>query len=145
MLTSIVRFCHRHRHIAFAVGLAQALFLATPTLADDRADFHAAIEGVLDQYHFTLSVLETSSQEQTASEVSRLRQMWQSIASRFGARRPEAFADDDGYGGLLLQVDVSLVGVLLVIELGNRDGARSALSSIEDTLTRLAARSAPQP
>jgi hypothetical protein len=44
-----------------------------------------------------------------------------------------------------LQVDVSLVGVLLVIELGNRDGARSALSSIEDTLTRLAARSAPQP
>jgi hypothetical protein len=38
---------------------------------------------------------------------------------------------------------MSLVGVLLVIDLGNRDGARAALTPIGETLAKLSARSAP--
>jgi hypothetical protein len=44
---------------------------------------------------------------------------------------------------MFMQIDVRLVGVLLVIDLGNRDAARSALAPVEETLTRLAARSTP--
>jgi hypothetical protein len=143
MLASIVRFCHRRRRTALVAGLAQGLLLGAPAQADELADFHAAVARALDQCHFAMDILENSSQEQTASEVARLRQIWQAFAERFAAQRPAAFADDDDYGGMFLQVEVSLVGVLLVIELGSRDGARAALVPIENTLTRLADRSAP--
>ncbi len=51
--------------------------------------------------------------------------------------------DDESYGTMFMQLDVSLIGVLLVIDLGSRDAARAALPPIEDTLTKLAERSAP--
>jgi hypothetical protein len=143
MLASIVHFCRRHGPVVLAAALAQALMLSAPATADGLADFHAAVERALDQYHFAIDTLESSSQERTAAEVLRLREAWQAIADRFGAQRPAVFADDDDYGGMFLQIDVRLVGVLLVIDLGNRDAARSALAPIEETLTRLAARSAP--
>jgi glycerol-3-phosphate O-acyltransferase len=143
MLASIVHFCRRHGPVVLAAALAQALMLSAPATADGLADFHAAVERALDQYHFAIDTLESSSQERTAAEVLRLREAWQAVAERFGAQRPAVFADDDDYGGMFLQIDVRLVGVLLVIDLGNRDAARSALAPIEETLTRLAARSAP--
>jgi hypothetical protein len=142
MLAWIVHFCRHRSPVVLATALAQAILLWAPAQADDLADFHAAVEQALDQYHFALATLESSSQERTAAEVSRLRQTWQTIADRFGPQRPAAFADDDDYGGMFLQIDVRLVGVLLVIDLGNRDAARSALAPVEETLTRLAARSA---
>jgi len=51
--------------------------------------------------------------------------------------------DDESYGTMFMQLDVSLIGVLLVIDLGSRDAARAALPPIEDTLTKLAERLAP--
>ena len=143
MLASIIRFCRRLSPVVLAAALAQGLLLSAPAKADELADFHAAVERALDQYHFAIATLESSSQERTAAEVSRLRETWQAIAERFGTQRPAPFADDDDYGGMFMQVDVRLVGVLLVIDLGNRDAARSALAPVEETLTRLAARSAP--
>jgi hypothetical protein len=41
-------------------------------------------------------------------------------------------------------VDMRLVGVLLVIDMGNRDAARDGLAPIEETLSQLSARSAPK-
>jgi hypothetical protein len=143
MLASFVRFCRRHSPIVLAAALAQSLLLSAPAKADELADFHAAVERAIDQYRFTMNTLESSGQAQTSAEVSRLREAWQAIADRFGPQRPAVFADDDEYGGMFMQIDVRLVGVLLVIDLGNRDAARSALAPIEETLTRLAARSAP--
>ena len=143
MLASIVCFCRRGSRVVLAAGLAQALLLWAPAKADELADFHAAVERALDQYHFAMTTLESSSQERTAAEVARLREAWQAIADRFGANRPAAFADDDQYGGMFMQIDVRLLGVLLVIDLGNRDAARSALAPVADTLADLAARSAP--
>jgi HAMP domain-containing protein len=123
-----------------AAALALAPLIPAPGQADELADFHAALERALDQYHFAMSVLETGSQEQTAAEVGRLRQVWQAIAERFGAQRPAAFDNDDNYRGIFMQNDLGLVGVLLIIDHGNRD---AALVAIGDSLTQLAARSAP--
>jgi hypothetical protein len=43
-----------------------------------------------------------------------------------------------------MMVDMRLIGVLLTIELGNRDAAREGLRPIGETLAQLSARSAPQ-
>jgi hypothetical protein len=40
-------------------------------------------------------------------------------------------------------IDARLVGVLLVIDMGNRDAARAGLAPIQETLSDLSARSAP--
>jgi hypothetical protein len=143
MPASFVRYCYRQGRAGLIAALAQALLLSAPVNADELADFHAAVEGALDQYHFVMTTLESSGQAQTSAEVSRLRENWQAFADRFASRRPAPFADDDQYAGMFMQVDVRLVGVLLVIDLGNRDAARSALAPIKDTLTELATRSAP--
>ena len=131
-------------------GLAAALLVAlvaaaSPTPADELADFHAAVERAAGEYRLALRTLETRGQDETAAAVHRLRAAWQAIGERFGANRPAAFADDENFAGMFMQIDVGLVGVLLVIDLGNRDGARAALAPIGETLARLAARSAPSP
>jgi len=56
---------------------------------------------------------------------------------------PRTFCDDEKFATMFMLVDVQLVGVLLVVELGNRDAARGGLVPIEETLSRLSARSAP--
>jgi hypothetical protein len=143
MLASFVRRCRRLGRAALIAGLLAVVGLSAPARADELADFHAAVERALDQHRFAMATLESGSQAQTAAEVSRLREIWQALAERFGARRPDAFANDESYGTMFMQLDVSLIGVLLVIDLGSRDAARAALAPIEDTLTKLAERSAP--
>jgi hypothetical protein len=115
---------------------------ATPR-ADELADFHAAVEEASAQYRAAMATLETRSQEETKAAVHQFRQSWQSLAERFGAQRPAAFADDEQYAGTFMQVDMRLIGVLLVIDMGNREAARSALAPIQETLSQWSARSAP--
>src|SRR5262245_28816969 len=114
-------------------GLAAALLLALvvvngPAWADELAEFHAAVERAAGEYRLALRTLETRGQDETAAAVHRLRTAWQAIGERFGANRPAAFADDENFAGMFMQIDVGLVGVLLVIDLGSRDGARTALA-----------------
>jgi hypothetical protein len=126
--------------LSVALLLALAVF-ASPVSGDELADFHAAVQDATVAYDRAMATLETRGQDETAAAVHRLRAAWQTIAERFGAKRP--IADDENFAAMLMQVDVSLVGVLLVIDLGNRDGARAALAPVGETLARLSARSAP--
>jgi hypothetical protein len=137
MREAIVRICRGCAYLVVVAALAQA----APARADELTDFHDAIERALDQYHFTMSMLETGSQEQTSAEVSRLRRSWGAIAERF-KQRPAGLTGADDYGGTFMQVDMRLVTLLLVIELGNRDAARSGLTAIGDFLTQWSANSA---
>ena len=47
---------------------------------------------------------------------------------------------DRDLSSALIQVDVGLIGALIVIDIGNREAARGALAPIGDTLARLRAR-----
>jgi hypothetical protein len=125
--------------------VALATQVATPADAQERDDFHATVERATVQYRIALTTLETRSQAETATEVHRLRGAWQAIGERFAADRPAALANDHELPGLFMQVDVRIVGLLLVIDLGNREAARDALLSIGETLSRLNARAAPKP
>lgn len=116
-----------------------------PAAADELADFHAAIEVATAEYNTAVHTLETRGQAETAAAVTRFRQAWQAISERFAAHRPEAFADDTTLPATFMQVDVRIVGVLMVIDMGNREAARDALAPIAQTLAGLSARSAPVP
>jgi hypothetical protein len=129
--------------VLIAVLFLAVVIPASPVRADELADFRAAVDEASAEYRLTLRILETRGQDETAAAVHRLRAAWQAIGERFGAHRPAPFADDENFGAMFMQVDVSLVGVLLVIDLGNRDGARAALAPIGEALATLSARSAP--
>jgi hypothetical protein len=124
-----------------AALLLALTMLAPAAAADELADFHAAVGDATDAYNQAMVTLETRGQAETATAVHRLRASWQAIGERFAAQRPAAFADDENFGAMFMQVDMSLVGVLLVIDLGNRDGARAALTPVGETLAKLSARS----
>jgi hypothetical protein len=121
------------------------LALSLSVRSDELADFHAAVEQATAEYRVAMTTLETRSQEDTAAAVQRFRQSWQAINERFTKHRPAPFADDEAYGTMFVLVETRIVGVLLVIEMGNRDAARRGLAPIEETLASLSARSAPIP
>jgi hypothetical protein len=121
------------------------LVLAMPARGDELTDdFHAAVEQAAAEYRAAKATLETRGQQETAAAVHRFRETWQGINERFGKNRPAAFADDEQYDSMFMLVDMRLVGVLLVIDMGNRDAAREGLAPIEETLSQLSARSAPR-
>jgi hypothetical protein len=140
MLTRITRDIRRLSALLLSACLVQGLLL--PAAGDTLADFNAAMERVSARHRAALATLESSGQHETAAQVHRFRQSWQEIVDRFGKDRPAAFAGDERYTATLLDVDVRTIGVLLVIDLGNREAARDALAAIGDILADLKARAA---
>jgi hypothetical protein len=119
------------------------LALSVPGRADDLADFHAAVTQASEQYRVAMETLETQSQAETAAAVQRFRASWHAISDRFGKSRPEPFVGDEQYGTMFMLIDTRVIGVLLAIDLGSRDAARSGLAPIRETLSDLSTRSAP--
>jgi hypothetical protein len=107
--------------------------------ADERADLNAAFELASAQYQVAAKTLETRGRDETAAEVGRLREAFQSVIQQFDANRAALGLDPD-YDGMLLQLDVSVVGVMLVIDFGSREAARDALTPIGQRLAELRAR-----
>ena len=129
------------RRLALAAFFVLALSLSLRS--DELADFHAAVDEATAEYRVAVATLETGGQKETSAAVQRFRQAWQSLNERFVKPRPAPFADDPDYPTMFMQVDVQLVGILLTIDMGNRDAARNGLAPIAETLSRLSARSAP--
>jgi hypothetical protein len=131
----------RARHVPTWPALViLALLQALPVAAraDEVTDFKAAVADATAQYHVALTTLETQSQDETEAEVERLRAALHTVADRFGSNR--AISEDKR--ALFMQIDVRLVGMLLVIRMGNRDAARKGLEAIGDMLAELSATTA---
>ena len=114
-------------------------WLVLPAVADELGELRAALERASEQHRLALATLETSGQQETAAEVHRFRQTWQDVVERFGARRRATGAGDESTMAALLDIDVRIIGILLIIDLGNRDAARDTLLSIAVTLSDLKA------
>ena len=145
MLRSIVRLFRACLFPLRAALLATALVLSWSALAnsaDERAELQAAFRLATAQYQIALKTLETRGREETANEVARLREAFQAIIAKFDAKRATSGSDQD-YAGLLLQLDTSIVGVMLVVDFGSREAAREALVPIGRSLSDLRARAAP--
>jgi hypothetical protein len=127
-----------------AVILITALLAQWPISAagaDEHADLHAALALAGAQYQVALKTLETRGREETAAEVSRLREAFHAVMEQFDANRSALSLDPD-YAAALMQLDVSIVGVLLVIDFGSREAARDALAPIGQSLAELGERAA---
>jgi hypothetical protein len=107
--------------------------------ADERSELAAAFKLASAQYQVALKTLETRSRDETAAEVYRLREAFQAVIQQFDANRTALGLDPD-YDGMLMQLDVSMVGVMLVIDFSSREAARDALTPIGQSLADLEAR-----
>jgi hypothetical protein len=142
MPSSIVRLFRVRLFPLRAALVAAALLLPwSPSAAgaDERADLQAAFRLATAQYQVALKTLETRGREETAAEVSRLREAFQAVIQQFNANRVAHDGDQD-YAGALMQLDVSIIGVLLVIDFGSREAAREALIPVGRSLAELGGR-----
>ncbi len=140
---SFARHLCRRSGGALAAVLLSCLLLSVAGRADDLADFHTAVEHAAGQYRVALQTLETRGREETAAAVHRFRAAWQDVIDRFEKNPPDALRGDEQYAGTFMQIDMRIVGALLVIDMGSREAARDALAPIAETLARLGERSAP--
>lgn len=136
--------CAARRRCMAALGALLVLALPVTGRADELADFHAAVKQASEQHRIAMETLETRSQAETAAAVQRFRESWHAISDQFGKNRPAPFVGDEQYGTMFMLIDTRVIGVLLAIDLGSRDAARSGLAPIHETLADLSARSAPQ-
>jgi hypothetical protein len=154
MPSSIVRLFRARLFPLRAALVAAALMLPwSPSAAgaDEHADLQAAFRLATAQYQVALKTLETRGREETAAEVSHLRAAFQAVIQQFNANRATRGSDlgsdlggDQDYAGALMQLDVSIIGVLLVIDFGSREAAREALLPIGRSLAELGARATPR-
>jgi hypothetical protein len=131
------------RHLKVVLVALCLSSLSIGARADELTDFHDLVEQASAQYRVVMTTLETQGQTETAAAVHRFRESWQAILERFGKEPPAPFAEDEQYRQMFTVIDARLVGVLLVIDMGNRDAARAGLAPIKETLADLSTRSAP--
>ena len=138
-IVRLFRLCRLGTVILITALLAQWPISAAG--ADERAELEAAFKLASVQYQIALKTLETRGREETSAEVGRLRETFQAVIQQFDANRAALGLDQD-YAGMLMQLDVSIVGVMLVIDFGSREAARDALTAIGESLAELGARAA---
>jgi hypothetical protein len=134
MLTTI-------RRLLLALALAASPVVAG---ADDLANFTAAVERAELQYRIALRTLESAGRDETAAEVRLFREALQDAISRLDEQRLPKSESDDFYAGTMLQIDMAIVGALIVIDIGSREAARAALAPIGERLAKLRERVTPR-
>jgi hypothetical protein len=96
------------------------------------------------QYRIALRTLESAGRDETAAEVRLFREALQDAISRLDEQRLPKSESDDFYAGTMLQIDMAIVGALIVIDIGSREAARAALAPIGERLAKLRERVTPQ-
>ena len=129
------------RTILLALILAAAPLVAG---ADDLKDFADAVERAELQYRIALRTLESAGRDETAAEVRLFREALQDAIARLDEHRPPKSESDDSYAGTMLQIDMAIVGALIVIDIGSREAARAALTPIGERLAKLRERVEPR-
>lgn len=133
MPTAIVRLFR----LVLALAVT-AVLQGSPAGADGRAELHAALRQASAQYRIAMRTLETQGREETAAEVARFRAALQAVIEHVDAQHAAALNQQD-YAGRLLQLDTSIVGIMIVIDIGSREAARQALAPIGQMLAELSA------
>ena len=122
------------RTLLLALILAGAPLVAA---ADDLAAFADAVERAELQYRLALRTLESSGREQTAAEVRMFRDALQEAIAQLDKRPLPKPDGDESYAASMMQIDMAIIGALIVIDIGSREAARAALAPIGERLTEL--------
>jgi hypothetical protein len=118
-----------------SVATAALLLTAKPMLADDLADFNAAIEDVASHSRAALGYLHNQNADLAAAELERMRDAWGAFAERFGRDRPERFRANALYVTMLVDVPTRIVAATIMINFGRPDVAAGSLHAIRQELS----------
>ena len=129
------------RTLLLALILASAPLVA---VADDLAAFADAVERAELQYRIALRTLESSGREQTAAEVRMFRDALQEAIAQLDKRPLPKPDGDETYAATMMQIDLAIIGALIVIDIGSREAARAALAPIGERLAKLRERVDPR-
>jgi DNA-binding transcriptional ArsR family regulator len=100
------------------------------------------VERVFAQYRTALTTLETGGRRGNLRRGPSFPRKLAGHCRPVRIEPPAAFADDEQFAGMFMQIDARIVGALIVIDIGSREAAHDALPPIAETLSRLSARSA---
>ena len=123
--------------IARAAIVALALVtsaVVNKALADDLADFNAAVETASAHNRVAIGYLRTGNLDLALLEIDRLREAWGAFERRFAGKRPAAFDGNPLYATLWTGVNARFVGIDLMIAMGKPDAVRQSLQAIRGDL-----------
>ena len=103
-------------------------------LADDLADFNAAVETASAHNRVAIGYLRTGNLDLALLEIDRLREAWGAFERRFAGKRPVAFDGNPHYATLWTGVNARFVGIDLMISMGKPDAVRKSLEDIRGDL-----------
>ena len=121
------------RAALFAVAFVTSA-VVNDALADDLADFNAAIESASSHNRVAIGYLRTGNLDLALLEIDRLREAWGAFERRFAGKRPAAFDGVALYGTMFTGVQARLVAVDLMITMGKPDAVRQSLQAIRGDL-----------
>jgi hypothetical protein len=133
MLANMGSLSERLKRLLRLAGLALAL-LAAPARADDLDDFNRAIEAAMSHHRVALGYLRTENVDLAVLELEAMREAW---AKASALPRPAIYRDNPRFTETMLDVNVRVVGVFLVLDMGRIDVARASLQTIRQSLAAM--------
>ncbi|MBI3706067.1 MAG: hypothetical protein HY244_19935 [Rhizobiales bacterium] len=103
-------------------------------LADDLADFNAAVENASAHNRVAIGYLRTGNLDLALLEIDRLRESWGALERRFAGKRQAAFDGNPHYATLWTAMNTRFVGIDLMISMGKPDAVRKSLEEIRGDL-----------
>lgn len=111
--------------LAFVASVA-----VNDALADDLADFNAAVETAAAHNRVAIGYLRTGNLDLALLEIDRLREAWGAFERRFAGKPPAAFDGNPLYAALWTGMNTRFVGIDLMITMGKPDAVRQSLEAI---------------
>ena len=133
MLANMGRLVHRLKRDLRMAVLALAV-LASPAQADDLSDFNTAVEAAMIHHRVAIGYLRTGNTDLAVLELEGMREAWSRVAA---LPRPAVYRANPRYTETILDVQVRVVGVFLVLDMGRLDVARASLDTIRHGLAAL--------
>jgi hypothetical protein len=114
--------------------LVVALGAAGAALADDLADFSAALERVSTHNSAALDNLDKGQMADAVAEIEQVRESWLALQNRFAGRPPAPLAGNAAYGNLFTSVSARLVGADMMVKAGRPQAAKHSLDALRGDL-----------
>jgi hypothetical protein len=118
--------------------LAVALLMAIGgAIADDLADFNAAVENAAVHNRVAIGYLRTGNADLASLEIDRLRAAWSNLTERFAGKRPAAFDGNPLYSKLWTVGSARLVAADMMLNSGRPEQAGQSLAALRGDLYEL--------
>jgi hypothetical protein len=106
-------------------------------LADDLADFDAAVETISNHDRAAIDYLRGGNMDMASLEIDQLREAWRALQQRFAGKPPHAFDGNPLYPNLFTGVSARLVAADMMLKSGRPEAAIQSLDAIRSEFHEL--------